>query len=241
MAEQEVIKHTKKVYKIWNSKQHSFWYKLKEFFIEILIIVFAVSLSIWLHEKSEHSAHSKEAKTFLLGLKEDLTSDITEMQNDIYSYTKSGNAYHYIATVKRDEPLDAARMDSLQNFLFNETKLVPNVGRFEGFKSAGKMDFIENKVLQNKILDLYQEEIPSLIWSADYSNALKGKLKQYCWQNVKRLTDSTNNLFTVLKSDEAYNAAQDLQHSEEIIGRYRKCIKTCEEIISEINKDYNLK
>src|SRR4051812_19152197 len=47
MAELEVVKHTKKVYKIWNSKEHSFWHKAKEFLIEIFIIVFAVSLSIW--------------------------------------------------------------------------------------------------------------------------------------------------------------------------------------------------
>ena len=46
MAEQEVIKHTKQVYKIWTSKTHSFWHKLKEFAIEIVIIVFAVGMTV---------------------------------------------------------------------------------------------------------------------------------------------------------------------------------------------------
>jgi len=33
MAEQEVAKHTKKIYKIWNSKnkEHSLWHKTKIF------------------------------------------------------------------------------------------------------------------------------------------------------------------------------------------------------------------
>ena len=78
MAEQEIVKHTKKVYKIWNSKEHGFWFKLKEFLIEISIIVFAVSLSIWLHERSEHATQQQEVKEFLTGLRQDLLSDIME-------------------------------------------------------------------------------------------------------------------------------------------------------------------
>jgi hypothetical protein len=65
MAEQEIIKHTKKVYKIWNSKEHSRWQKIKEFFIEILIIVFAVTISIWLHNWSEHRNQQEDVKVFL--------------------------------------------------------------------------------------------------------------------------------------------------------------------------------
>ena len=60
MAEEEVAKHTKKIYSIWNSKEHSFLHKLQEFFLEILIIVFAVTLSIWFHSWSEHKHEQKE-------------------------------------------------------------------------------------------------------------------------------------------------------------------------------------
>jgi hypothetical protein len=31
MADQEISKHTKKVYKIWNSKEYKWQHKLKEF------------------------------------------------------------------------------------------------------------------------------------------------------------------------------------------------------------------
>ena len=71
MAEQEVIKHTKKVYKIWGSKEHSFRQKVKEFFVEVFIIVFVITLSIWFHNRSEHSKEQEEVKHFLLGLKSD--------------------------------------------------------------------------------------------------------------------------------------------------------------------------
>ena len=49
MAEQEVIKHTKKAYSIWGSKNSPF-HKIKEFVVEIFIIVFAITISIWFHK-----------------------------------------------------------------------------------------------------------------------------------------------------------------------------------------------
>jgi len=56
--------------------QHSFWEKVKEVAIEIFIIVFAVTLSIWLHSWSDHRHEQKEVEEFLSGLKGDLAKDI---------------------------------------------------------------------------------------------------------------------------------------------------------------------
>jgi Fe2+ transport system protein B len=87
MADHEVAKHTKKMYKIWNSSEHGVWHKFKEFFIEISIIVFAVSVSIWFHNMSEKRHERAEGHKFLVGLKSDLEKDIIEMKSD-------SNAYH---------------------------------------------------------------------------------------------------------------------------------------------------
>jgi hypothetical protein len=47
----EVTKHTRKIFKTIKNPSHTFSEKLKEIVVEILIIVFAVTLSIWLHKK----------------------------------------------------------------------------------------------------------------------------------------------------------------------------------------------
>ena len=57
----EILKHTKKIYNEIKSQKHSFGEKAKEIIIEILIIVFAVTLSIWLHSWSEERHQQKEA------------------------------------------------------------------------------------------------------------------------------------------------------------------------------------
>ncbi len=239
MADQEVIKHTKKIYKIWNSEAHGFWYKAKEFVLEILIIVFAVSLSIWLHGRSEHTHQQKDVKDFLLGLEADLKSDLQEMKEDRATYQRSGMAFKYLRSLKRNETANADSIYMYANVLFNTTGLLPNNSRYEGFKSSGKIGTIENKELQNEIVDLYQDNIPILISFTNYYNEGKRSLNSYFNKNLKRLSDSTTNFNAVMATDEAYNIAGDLNNVKNIIKQYDKCINNVDRIKKLIDKEYN--
>lgn len=176
MAEQEVIKHTKKIYKIWNSREHGIWHKIKEFLIEVFIIVFAVSLSIWFHNRSEHAHQENEVRQFLIGLKSDLTRDLEEMQSDKASYVNQKATFSYITKVKPDENFQPDSVNKYKQFVFNTTALNPNNGRFEGFKSSGKIATIDNEVLQNDIMDFYQEDIVALLNSTNSYVGFKKKL-----------------------------------------------------------------
>ena len=238
MAEQEVAKHTKKVYKIWNNKELSFWHKVKEFFIEIIIIVFAVSLSIWLHDRSEHNHQQKEVKEFLLGLREDLLADIKEMNDDKESYLNQGKAFDYITSVKLNRFLSIDSLKKYETFLYNTTRLQQNNGRFEGFMASGKIGFIEDKIIQNDIMDLYQENIPSLLTSADAYIRRKNQLLDFGVKNRKRITDSTTNISTILLTDEAQNLCGFLANTSEIITRYDICINKMKTIVTEIENKY---
>jgi len=238
MAEEEIIKHTKKIYKVWDSKEHSRWEKLKEFLIEIFIIVFAVTISIWLHNWSEHRKQQEEVKVFLLGLKEDLQSDIKEMKGDSATYVKTAEAFSYITKIKYGEIVNIDSLRKFQNNIFNTTGLIPNNGRFEGFKSSGKIGLIENNVLQNEILDLYQENIPSLITSTNGYTERKKELFKYLAQTRKRKPDNTTNLTIILSDDIGQNLCSNLVFTGEIVERYSNCIKTSGKIIQEINRMY---
>jgi hypothetical protein len=237
MAEQEVIKHTKKIFSVWSSSK-GIWHKLGEFFLEIIIIVFAVSLSIYLHDNSEQKHQRHETKEFLLGLKQDLKTDITEMEEDKNSFIQSGKAFRYITGIKMNEILSRDSIKKYNRWIFNTTGLIPNSGRFEGFKSSGKIGTIGNKELQDNIMDLYQENIPSLIVSTDNYALKKQKLFEYLAVNTKRITDSTDNTLIVLASDQSINICSRLTFVKEIIDRYDVCIDKMKAIIEGINKEY---
>jgi len=92
--EQEILKHGIKAYKEMKNPAHNFWVKAKEIFIEILIIVFAVTISIWLHGWAEHKQQQKEVKAFLTDLKDDLQQDINSMKATKDSITKKNKEYY---------------------------------------------------------------------------------------------------------------------------------------------------
>lgn len=237
MAEQEIIKHTKKIFGIWETKS-SFLHKLSEFVAEIFIIVFAITLSIYFHDRSELRHQRHEAKEFLFGLRQDLKTDIEEMSSDKNSYQNSGTIFRYITSRKLNESLNADTIRKYSNWIFNTTGLIPNSGRFEGFKSSGKMGTIENKDLQDHIMDLYQENIPSLLVSTNDYTAKKQRLFEYLEANTKRITDSTSNLVSILALDPALNICRSLTFVKQILERYDACINKMKVIIDDINKDY---
>lgn len=238
MADQEVIKHTKKIFKIWSSPEHSFWHKVREFFVEIFIIVFAVSLSIWLHERSEHQHQQQEVKEFLLGIREDFLSDIEEMTEDKENYLNQGKVFKYIYSVKLGQPVSADSIYKYRNYLFNTTRLNQNSGRFDGFKASGKIGLIEDQTIQNDIMDLYQESIPSLLLSTDGYIDRKNDFFAFRIKNEKRLTDSTTNFLSLLATDEAHNLSYILAGTGEIRERYDICIEKMKQIVGKIDKNY---
>jgi hypothetical protein len=239
MAEDEVIKHTKKIYKLWFSKEHSFWHKVSEFLIEIIIIVFAVSISIWFHNVSEHRHQQEDVKAFFTGLKEDLKNDIKEMNEDKASYIMQKTIFSYISGLKINEVPSTDTIKKYQNWLTNTTEFNPNDARFQGFKSSGKIGAIENRDLQNDLMDLYEEDISSLIASNRMYIVLKMKYFDFIFKNEKRATDTTNNMISLLRTDEAYFICKALSTPEQVLYRYDRCIHLTNKILGEIDKEYH--
>ena len=158
----EVLKHTKKIYKMANDPKHTLKEKVKEILIEIFIIVFAVTLSIWLHSWSEERHQQKDAQIFLTGLKDDLKNDISNLEGTKNALDETQKQISFVngLTVKKIDSLKAnnQQINSGTNFI----NTITNDGRYEGFKSSGKINTIENIELRNKILSYYQQTIPQI-------------------------------------------------------------------------------
>ncbi len=238
--EDEINKHAHKVYHKMKDKNTPFFEKVKEVAVEVAIIVFAITVSIWFHNLSEKQHQRKEAREFLLGLKDDLQNDIKEMESDKESYSRQEQGFVAISNLKYGQLINK---DSLQkyyrnNVFFGTTFLIPNNGRFEGFKSSGKIGTIENTSLQNDIMDLYQEDILSLMASTKPYVETKGKFVTFYQKSHRLLSDSTSNIQTIMSSDEAKNYANNLSFTGEIRERYQNCINKSKKIIAQIDAQY---
>ncbi len=87
-------------------------------------------------------------------------------------------------------------------------------------------------------MDLYQENIPSLLASSRGYISIKTNFLYYLIQNQKRLTDSTTNFMEILKNDEVYDFSRVLRSPTEVLNRYDLCIQLMQKIIGEIDKEY---
>ena len=239
MAEQEIIKHTKKVLKVSRDSSKNLKEKLGEILIEIFIIVFAVSLSLYLHERAERNGERHLQDEFLLGLKEDLQSDIRELSGDSLSYVKMLNGFRYFKRLGLEQSGPADSISDYWNTLFSTADLQPNDSRFQGLKSAGKLYVIEHKKLLNDILDLYQENIPALLRATNlFSDFKVNKLSAFLESKMVFVSKTDNNLKALLKESSQlrfYLSSDDF--ILDIIRRYHEVLQQCRMIIAEISKE----
>lgn len=238
MAELEVVKHTKKAYTVWKKPGATLKHKIMETLVEIAIIVFAITLSLWLHNWSEHRHQVQEEKEFLTGLKTDLERDLDEMQSDKAGYIAVANGFGYFYDVTYGAPL---RPDSSAKYgltFYKDIRLNVNSSRFEGLKASGKIDIIENKELLNAMLELYQEDIPWLEYLTDNFNSFKkNRLEPFLDQHLYFDEQGHGNWKQVLRLPEARNLLRRGGGINEIINQYQKAIDKNKKITSLIAKE----
>jgi hypothetical protein len=159
------------------------------------------------------------------------------MRSDKISYEFTHEAFAYVTSIKAGELLNKDSVQKHMRWMMNTTGLITNNGRYEGFKSSGKIINIENKELQNNILDLYQEDIPSLLLSTNAYTKRKEILFQFGMDNAKRNKDGSNNAAEFLSTDKGQAICSTLVYTGEIMARYDTVINKSQRIIALIDKE----
>jgi hypothetical protein len=184
--EQEIIKHSRKIFSISKKSNQSFINKAKEIVIEIFIIVFAVTFSIWLHGVTEHNKEQKEVRTFLTNIRKDLIKDLKWLKNDAETYKEANKEYKSILQLTSSKIDSINRTNSSNiNFPLNILYNKINNANYEGFKSNGKIGNIENDELRMAILGYYQQDAPATIEASNLYN-------QYLLKTIDALNEHSD-------------------------------------------------
>jgi len=227
----EITKHGLKIYKTMKDRKHSYGEKLKEIIIEIGIIVFAVTLSIWLHSWSESKHEQKEVKEFLRGLKGDLADDVRQMKESRQMFGKVRADFFHAYELKKGELPDSALKHL---FYYNILVTQPNTARYEGFKSSSKLSLIESDSLRQDILVYYQQLVPAISYNENFVNQLEQQLLDF---NIDKSALPTNEFLDLAKTRSLLKlTANNIQNC---LGRYDTAIRKANVIIQQI--DHELK
>lgn len=228
--QEEVKKHTKKIYNTIKNPKNSMTEKIKEVLIEILIIVFAVTFSIWLHSLSEHRHQQKEVSEFFTDLKDDLKNDIESVSKSKDKLTMNIKDYKFVLG------LSQIQIDSLKRahgtVAINSTILTTKInnGNYEGFKSSGKMGYIENKKLKRLILKYYQEQSLRLLEAEKHVTATYERVINFVGDNSDKEFDKI-----IMMPQFKFQLRIYIDQTNGLVEGYSQSVKDAREIINELN------
>src|SRR5262249_28182012 len=200
--------------------------------------VFAVTISIWFHNWSDHRHEQDEVKEFLRGLKADLTEDINQLQTNKNAITNLDSSYHFLFSIEKNDAKSKAINDSLiyHNLYFDLRVTRPNIGRYEGFKSSGKIGNIENDSLKEHILVFYEQTIPHLVFGENFVNGLQTKVLDL--QTDKSDETSIKDFVASTKIKDLLSfATQNFENNINGSDGYDEATKQGNLMITEIDKD----
>ncbi|HEY1042265.1 MAG TPA: hypothetical protein VGE60_00235 [Telluria sp.] len=237
MAVQEVAKHTKKAIQAAGDSSHGLGHKLREVALEIFIIVFAVTLSFWLHGLGEHQHEQQQVKSFLHGLKRDIQSDLEQIDSVVKSHHKFDENYRYLASLDPATPPDTAKFDAAYEMISTNSFLVPQVSRYEGFKSSGKLINIEDADLLQKIVSLYQFDIPKAELSFGGWKYHNSRLTAYLEENIDD-ADTREGRLRALTAPKGKRLLKRMQTYPQLYERYDTVASKGKDIIQAIDKAY---
>jgi hypothetical protein len=236
MAELEVAKHGKKAIQLMAQKEHGLAHRIREIALEVAIIVFAVSMSIWLHGLSEHHHKQQEVRTFLIGLKADLQDDVKSLTNISEGYRGFDANYAWLAGIDPDKQPDWEKFKQAYNMSDANWYFMPSRSRYDGFVMSGKLTNIENEALLTGILALYQIRLPEIQTSEGGWTTRQRKLREYREDQLEG--DDDRSLFRVTTTPKGKRLLRQMATTPQLYDRYQSYIKLSRELIKMIDTAY---
>jgi len=236
--EHEIMGHTKKAVKIAKNKEKAFGEKFKEILIEVAIIIFAVSFAAFIERTREHYKEQSEAKEFLIGLSNDIKNEVNQVKNSKMQMEKLVADYTTLLHFT-NKTLDSVEKTKVKrSFTIPKFNSRPLNGRYEGFKSSGKIQTIGNDSLRNNILKLYQEAVPFIDFSENAFNGNQARLEEILFSGQGDKSKEDNPLKVIISPRGKLALTFAISYSNGVISGYDNMIKQAQKVQNEIKKEY---
>jgi hypothetical protein len=240
MAEDEIRKHANSAFKIMKDPQTDWKHKLKDVVLEILIIVFAVTISIWFHNWSDKMHDQKEEEEFLKGYRTDLAGDIVNIQSSLEFYQNAFRGMQYFGQVGSGDTLSNDSLKKYTSIFFSSTTLEAHTSRYEALKSSGKLGIIQDPELLNNIIDLNESTLARIQMLNDLYLKFVYKTSDYIQVNAQLSPrGAITNAPSLLRNSQwrflmNFGQASLIQN---IIPAQQDGIKKCKALLQEIDKE----
>lgn len=242
MSEEKIIKHTQTAVHILANKEKTWRKKILELAEEVGIIIFAVSITLALHNWNDRRNEQKMEKDFLMGIREDLKREAKGLDYGIIHLNRMTRYYDTVWQQINNNKVDTDYVNIHSNNLTNTDYFRFDNGRFESFKSSGNLRLIENQILLKDLTYLYTTHMPyeesfdELFYQTrktDYNNyiGVKAFMDSKRVTHLSRLIDDPAVRYQIAFYGKWMH--ERIKQKEELAGRIRSVIT---EIDNELSK-----
>ncbi len=238
--EHEIADHAKKALKAMHNHEKTFWERTKEVLFEILIIVFAVTFAAFIERSREYYKEKSEAKEFVFGLENDLDNEIKQLQTAKNDMDTLRSNYTYLINLD-NKKIDSLAKTNNRSHSFNISKFNTRIanGRYDGFKSSGRVQTIANDSLRNDILKFYEEDVPFVDFAENVFNANQVRLEDYFLNNAGVNTQTLKGAYQLVSAYKCKLILRfTLSYSDAVERGYDKALTQAKKIRREINQEY---
>jgi hypothetical protein len=170
----------------------------------------------------------------LRGLKDDLTKDVALLNENKNVIVQLDSNFDFLLMHVVNSQAGAYSDSVINQRLRIDIPLTNlNIGRYDGFKSSGKIGTIENDSLKENILVFYQQTIPDLTYNENFVNSLQLKI-------LDILMDKTDKIALrdlIITSKMKALLAVGFNNFKISIRLYDELINQAKRIMEEIDKE----
>ncbi len=241
MAEQDVINRIKNILKHSRNNKNSFWKKVREIILEILIIVFAVSISIWFQNLNIKKVNKRTEKEFFKDLIVDLKKDVVEWKKEKDFYINQIAILDYQICLGEQKNNCNAVKKEFDSYSLIIPKYTPvHNSYFDAAKSSGIFSIISNKELLIEIVNYYQEAIPFIKSQKAVFNEENNRLLIAFKENATFLPDGTYDFKIMMKKPAILFQVKMMKNSIYIVEHYNDIIAKTEKLIAKIENEKHI-
>lgn len=237
MSAHDIIKQSSRIAGIVDERNKKIKHKLGEILLEIIIIVFAISLSLFFERWRQNVEDRDLERTFLQGLKADLGNDVNQLEAASAKWVSMENATHYFIKPENQINWNPDSVRFWGDQCFHNVYFFPSTNRYEALKSTGKINVIEDKTLQNDIVDLYQTKLPDLEQQLNFFNTfVNSQVLAYLVNNLKRDENNDAILDKSFFADQRMRNLFSFYNIDDILKRSDSTLAKSREILREIDQ-----
>ena len=208
---------------------------------EIVLVVIGILIALSINNWNENQKNTQWEQRFLKDLRNELQSDLSQLNNSYGIQAKKGETLKYLMQlIQKGNSDKKSEIDSVfVSTQFVNPTFFPTTGVYDSGIASGKIENIKNDSLKYMITNLYNHYYKRLVYNGEILDGVVGKVD---WEKSKFYNPNKKQIksWESVLDSEFYNQMDFLMHQNIVYTKISKeNIDQIKNVINIVDKEIN--